>query len=129
MASRHTSTGTKPQGNGNTTLASLRKAAGYPSARRFAASAGINPTTYCRYERTPSGKECGIPLKSAWEIADKLGTTIDAVVGRTEAAADDEGQRDLNAFYRSLSDGGKARLDEYVQFIEFRERVLASEGR
>lgn len=121
------STGKRHRGNDG--LVRLRKDAGFQSARRFAEAVGLSPTTYCRYERTPAGKGCGIPVRSAWDIADKLGTTIDAVVGRLDAAADDEDRRDLNAFYRSLSESGKAHLDEYVRYLDFRERVLESEGR
>ncbi|MBR1829051.1 MAG: helix-turn-helix transcriptional regulator [Atopobiaceae bacterium] len=120
------STGRRSKGNDG--LVRLRKSAGFQSARKFAEAVGLSPTTYCRYERTPAGKGCGIPVRSAWEIADRLGTTIDAVVGRAEAPADDD-RRDLNAFYRSLSDSGKASLDEYVRYLDFRERVLESEGR
>ena len=29
-------------------------------------------------------------------------------------------------FYRSLSDSGRTMLDEYVKFLDFRDRVLAA---
>jgi len=51
------------------------------------------------------------------------------VVGR-EAAGDGDGEgRGLLAAYRALSEGGRARLDEYLQFLSFRDRVIASQGR
>ena len=107
-------------------LAGLRRAAGYRSANDFAQSLGIPVSTYARYERNSGGIDSGIPLRSAWRIADRLNVTIDEVVGRGEPSA--EG-RDLNAFYDSLSAGGRAMLDEYVQYLSFREHILAAEGR
>ena len=107
-------------------LATIRKSAGYRSAKDFAQAMGIPVSTYARYERSSDGQDSGIPIRSAWAIADKLGTTIDAVVGREPAS---ETERDLNAFYRSLSESGRSMFDEYVQFLDFRERVLATEGR
>ena len=74
-----------------------------------------------------AGPALGHPLAAAWAIADKLGTSIDAVVGR---GSDPEPEaRDLNAFYRSLSEGGRRTMDELAQWLDFRERVLATEGR
>ena len=40
--------------------------------------------TYSRYERAPEGPDCGIPLPAAWAMADKLGCSIDLVVGRED---------------------------------------------
>lgn len=31
--------------------------------------------------------------------------------------------------YRALSDGGRERLDEYLQFLALRDRMIASSGR
>ena len=107
-------------------LARLRRAAGYRSANEFARSLGIPVSTYARYERNAGGPDSGIPLKAAWLIADRLNATIDEVVGRGEVA---DGGRDLDAFYRSLSESGKSMLDQYVQYLDFRERILAAEGR
>ena len=109
------------------TLADLRRAAGYRSSKEFAAALGIPATTYSRYERTLADPDSGVPLRAAWAIADKLNCTIDAVVGRDEA--DDANGRDLNALYRSLSDEGKKRLDDYLLFLEFSDRLVASKGR
>ena len=107
-------------------LARLRRAAGYRSANEFAQSLGIPVSTYARYERNAGGMDSGIPLKSAWRIADKLNATIDEVVGRGESGVV---ERDLNAFYESLSEVGRTMLDEYVQYLSFREHILAAEGR
>ena len=108
-------------------LAELRKAAGYRSSRDFAAVLGIPATTYSRYERTLADPDSGIPLRAAWAIADKLHCSIDAVVCRDEA--DDTQGRDLNAAYRTLSEGGKERFDEYLQFPAFRDQLVSQKGR
>lgn len=76
-------------------------------------------STYSRWERGAQGPESTIPLSAAWAIADKLGTTIDVIVGR-EAKPEPEG-RDLNAFYCRLSEGGQCLLDEITQYPDFRE--------
>lgn len=110
-----------------TPLADLRKAAGYRSSKEFAAVLGIPATTYSRYERTLADPDSGIPLRAAWAIADKLHCSIDAVVGRDEA--DDTQGRDLNAAYRTLSESGKERFDEYLQFLAFRDSLVAQKGR
>ena len=110
-----------------TTLADLRRAAGYRSSKDFAAVLGIPATTYSRYERTLADPDSGVPLRAAWAIADKLNCTIDAVVGRD--AADDANGRDLNALYRSLSDDGKKRLDDFLLFLDFSDRLMATQAR
>ncbi|HAM16814.1 MAG TPA: hypothetical protein DCP91_13380 [Eggerthellaceae bacterium] len=110
-----------------TTLADLRRAAGYRSSKDFAAVLGIPATTYSRYERTLADPDSGVPLRAAWAIADKLNCTIDAVVGRD--AADDANGRDLNALYRSLSEDGKKRLDDFLLFLDFSDRLMATQAR
>ena len=110
-----------------TTLADLRRAAGYRSSKDFAAVLGVPATTYSRYERTLADPDSGVPLRAAWAIADKLNCTIDAVVGRD--AADDANGRDLNALYRSLSDDGKKRLDDFLLFLDFSDRLMAMQAR
>lgn len=106
-----------------TNLADLRKAAGYRSSKEFAAALGIPATTYSRYERTLADPDSGVPLRAVWAIADRLHCSMDAVVGRDEAS--DGGGRDLNAAYRSLSEGGRERFDEYLQFLAFRDQLIA----
>lgn len=107
-------------------LSRLRSAAGYRSGREFARALGISPSTYARYERDCDGPNPQIPIRAAWMIADKLDTSIDAVVGREGPAGEGRG---LDAFYETLSEGGRAALDEYVRYLDFRERILAAEGR
>lgn len=108
----------------NSPLAELRKAAGYRSSKEFAATLGIPATTYSRYERTLANPENSVPLRAAWAIADKLNCSIDVIVGR--ANDDITSNHNLNIFYRSLSDSGRTMLDEYVKFLDFRDRVLAA---
>lgn len=110
-------------------LADLRREAGYRSSKDFAAALGIPATTYSRYERTLADPESGVPIRAAWSIADKLGCSIDQVVGRAGGDEGGDGSRDLNAAYRALSEGGRARFDEYLQFLDFRDRLLATEER
>lgn len=72
---------------GKRTLQRLRREAGYRSAKDFAEQVGIPSSTYARYERAVEGPDCGIPLSSAWQIADALGCSIDLVVGREDIDA------------------------------------------
>ena len=59
-------------------LLELRKRAGFKNAKDFAAAEGIAEATYARYESSPEK----IPLKSAWQLADRFGVSIDVIVGR-----------------------------------------------
>lgn len=98
-------------------LQELRKAAGYKTAKEFATELDIPATTYGRYEADPKK----IPLSSAWNIADALGCTIDAVVGRSEP--DPEAQRgSVQAFYDGLSEENRELFDEFRNFVSMRER-------
>ena len=108
-----------------TTLADLRRAAGYRSSKDFAAVLGIPATTYSRYERTLADPDSGVPLRAAWAIADKLGATIDLVVGRADVDAD---PAPVQTFYDSLSGSGRDRMDEYMKLLAHREAEMR-EGR
>ena len=110
-----------------TQLIDLRRAAGYRTSKEFAAALGIPATTYSRYENAAGTPDAAIPLRVIWAMADRLGCSIDKVVGREDDTAD--GERDLNAAYRALSEGGKERFDEYLQFLDFRDRMIATQGR
>lgn len=110
---------------GKRTLQRMRREAGYRSAKDFAESVGIPMSTYARYERAGDGPECGIPLPSAWAIADALGCSIDLVVGREDidsVAVAGSIQERANA----LSRAGREMLDDYLRFLEFREEATAS---
>lgn len=112
--------------SGRRTLQQLRREAGFRSGKEFADRLGIPAPTYARYERQPDGPETGIPMKAAWRIADALGCSIDLVVGREL----DEGEASrIQRMYNALTPGSRERLDEYLDFIEYREHVVAQQRR
>ena len=93
-------------------LLELRKAAGYRNATDFAEANGIPASTYARYESNPDK----IPMERAWRLADILGNTIDAVVGR--AAPDPTGARgEVQAEYDGLTPEARALMDEFREFV------------
>lgn len=100
-----------------TTLQELRKEAGYRTAKDFAEALDVPATTYARYEQTPEK----IPLRAAWNIADALGCSIDAVVGREHVDVDAM-RGEVQKFYDSVSDDNKQLLDEFFSFIRGKER-------
>lgn len=111
------------------TLQQIRKDAGFRSAREFAESAGVPVSTYTRYEQQPDT----IPLKAAWELADRFGCSIDAIVGRTEPAPDAM-RGEVQRFHDSLSESNKKLHDEFMAFLAVREtderaRIAESEER
>lgn len=89
-------------------LQSLRKRAGYKSATSFAKYLGINPSTYTDYEQ---GK-ASLSYERAWEIADALDCTLDALGGRTPPKRDyaDQRQQSLNHCYGMLDERSKSEL-------------------
>ena len=113
--------------SGKRTLQRLRREAGYRSAKEFAEALGIPGSTYARYERAGDGADCGIPLPAAWPIADKLGCSIDLVIGREDIAAPEpEG---IQPRYDALSPEGRALVDSYLSYVELGERAARSQGR
>ena len=111
---------------GRRTLQNLRREAGYASARAFAERLGIPAPTYAKYERQPESPDNRIPMGAAWKIADALGCSIDVVVGRYDD--DDEATR-VQRMYDRLTPGSRERVDEFLDFIEYREHMIASQGR
>lgn len=113
--------------SGKRTLQRLRRQAGYRSAKEFAEALGIPGSTYARYERAGDGADCGIPLPAAWQIADKLGCSIDLVIGREDIdAPEPEG---IQPRYDALSPEGRALVDSYLSYVELGERAARSQGR
>lgn len=102
-------------------LRKLRKEAGYSSAAKFAEEVGIPAPTYARYEQAEDGPDTSMPLKNAWLIADKLGCSIDHIVGR-EHIDPDQMRGEVQKAYDALTDAGKQRIDEYFGFVEFLEK-------
>ena len=98
-------------------LQDLRKSTGYKTSKEFAALMGIPATTYSRYEGAPEK----IPLKTAWALADKLGCSIDLVVGRASLEVPETGADDLRGpvqrLYDDLSPRLKESLDDYLAFL------------
>lgn len=101
-------------------LRKLRKAAGWPTAKAFADSIGVPAPTYARYEQSGDGPETNIPMKAAFTIADALGCSIDALVGREEADVDAV-RSDMQRRYDALSDDGKQLVDDFLNMAEMRE--------
>lgn len=97
-------------------LRQLRRAAGYSSAKIFADIVGIPQPTYARYEQIPDGPDTSIPIKNAWCIADKLGCSIDEVVGREEPNLE-EVHGDIQAAFNMLSPASKDELIHYLGYL------------
>ncbi|OUO63935.1 helix-turn-helix transcriptional regulator [Collinsella sp. An268] len=111
--------------SGKRTLQRLRREAGYRSAKEFAEALGIPGSTYARYERAGDGADCGIPLPAAWQIADKLGCSIDLVIGREDIdAPEPEG---IQPRYDALSPEGRALVDSYLSYVELSEHAIRSQ--
>ena len=105
-------------------LLNLRKQAGFKNAKDFAAAEGIAEATYARYESSPEK----IPLKSAWQLADRFGVPIDVIVGRR--AVDVASLRGrVQEAYEALSDRSRASLDDYLAFLAQRDEREAGERR
>ncbi len=101
---------------GKRTLQRLRREAGYRSAKDFAEKLGIPGTIYAHYERAVEGPECGIPLPSAWQIADALGCSIDLVVGREDIDVRDAGSLDKRV--TALSPTNQTMLTGFLDYLE-----------
>lgn len=96
-------------------LQAMRKGAGFKSAKSFAEHIGINPNTYTQYEQGL----VGFSYERAWEFADALGCTLDAVGGRKPPpiSYDDPAQEALNCYYESMSSPGRAALVESARLM------------
>ena len=102
-------------------LQTLRKEAGFRSARDFASTCGFSPSTYTRYENDRNT----IPVKSAWKMADVLGCNIDTIVGRDDQATMDA-RGDIQKRYDALPPELQESMDEYLEFLEAK-KVSAEE--
>lgn len=122
VAKRVTTTKTKDK----RTLQRLRREAGFKSAKEFAAYLGIPESTYSRYEQIADGPESRIPMKVAWVMADVFGCSIDLVVGREDI---DEDEHSIQFQYNHLSKSGQERCDEYMQFLQYRDKERGYKAR
>ena len=100
-------------------LLKLRKAAGYKNASEFAEAHEIPASTYARYESNPSK----IPVDRAWQLADILGTTIDAVVGR-EAPDPACARGEVQLEYDSLTPEARQLMDELREFVLTKDKKI-----
>lgn len=98
------------------TLLELRKQAGFKNAKDFAVAEGIATATYARYESAPEK----IPLKAAWQLADRFGVSIDTIVGREHVdVANLRGE--VQDAYDALSKQSQASLQDYLTFLAQRD--------
>lgn len=103
------------------TLQDLRREAGFKSAKDYAEHLGIPAPTYARYENKPEK----IPLAAAWNIADDLGCSIDAVVGREHI--DVEKMRGpVQALFDSFTPETKRLVKEFLEFSAQRDARAAA---
>lgn len=98
------------------TIQELRRERGYRSAREFADALGISPSSMSRYDNQPES----IPTKVAWEMADKLGCSIDEVVGREPVKS---GRSGLQDFYDGLLPETRALMDDFMEFCAGKDRI------
>lgn len=103
-------------------LYELRKQAGFKSAKDFAAAEGIPAATYARYESSPDK----IPLKSAWQLADRFGVAIDVIVGRARPEKPAAGGAVQQAF-DALTEQSQASLSDYLAFLSQRDERQAAQ--
>lgn len=104
---------------GKRNLQRLRRKAGYRSAKDFAKVLCIPVSVYSRYEQEIEGSGCDIPLRTAWAIADKLGCSIDLVVGRSDIEESEAST--INARVRKLSSCSRETLNDFLCYLESRE--------
>lgn len=101
-------------------LKEVRMRAGYKTARRFTKKVGIPYSSYIRWENDPMH----MPLGAAIELADTFCCSIDEIVGHRVLGDMPDESKGFDELYKSLSDGGKARMDEYAAFLRLRENML-----
>lgn len=105
-------------------LLELRKAAGYKNANDFAEAHGIPASTYARYESNPDK----IPMERAWQLADILGTTIDAIVGR-KAPAPGTARGEVQLEYDGLTPEARQLADELREFVLMKDEKIRARRR
>lgn len=114
--------------SGKRTLQTLRRAAGFRTAKEFADHVGINEYTYARYERQPETPGTRIPMGPAWIIADALGCSIDLVVGRSDIDELASRKETLDARAARLSRASRESLYDFIAFLEHRDAAGSVAG-
>ena len=105
-------------------LLELRRAAGYKNANEFAEAHEIPISTYARYESNPNK----IPMDRAWQLADILGTTIDAIVGRnTPDPSCARGEVQIE--YDGLTPEARRLMDELREFVLMKDEKIRARRR
>ena len=91
-----------------TQLQTMRKRAGFKSAKAFAEAVGLSVGTYTDYEQ---GRR-QFTLEKAWEFADALNCTLDELAGRESPPAriDDPLKRQVVDAYDSMTQAGRESL-------------------
>lgn len=91
-----------------TNLQTMRKRAGFRSAKAFADHIGMSVNTYTNYEQGVSA----ISLEKAWEFADELNCTLDEIAGREapKMAYADKRQATVNESFEAMNDHGRDAL-------------------
>ena len=97
-------------------LLELRKQAGFKNAKDFAAAECIAEATYARYESSPER----IPLKNAWQLADRFGVSIDVIVGREHVDVSSL-RGEVQDAYDALSTSSQASVRDYLAFLTQRD--------
>lgn len=98
-------------------LQARRKEAGYKSAKSFAEYIGMETSAYTEYEQ---GRR-SFTYEQAWEFADALNCTLDAIGGRIppkQSQFSDEKQSYLNNCYENMNDKGKDTLLSVARSME-----------
>lgn len=101
----------------STTLQEMRRAAGFKSSKDFAESMGLAAPTYARYEQSPEK----IPLDKAWQLADRFGCSIDAVVGRAPVDDVQALRGPVQKAYDALSPASQELAGEFMEFLAQKE--------
>lgn len=104
------------------TIQELRREKGFRSAREFAESLGISPSSMSRYDKDPET----IPVKVAWAMADALDCSIDEIVGRTRVTA---GASELQDFYDGLLPETRSLVDEFIEFAGVKDRTARQQAK
>lgn len=109
-----------------TQLQSMRKRAGFKSAKAFADHIGMPVGTYTDYEQ---GRRM-FTLERAWAFADALDCTLDELAGRVPPARssdDDPALRRIADSYGSMNATGRERLAEQAEMMAGSELFGKSE--
>lgn len=97
---------------GNVALKQLRQRAGFDSARAFAEASGIPVSTYSRYEQSAENLMVG----NAKEIAEKLGCTVEQLVGATDSRSSA-----IQMISSTLSEESRKQLLDFAHYLQDRD--------